>query len=124
MRIQVPELGIDLPVVAGDGTHAPLYKAVLDPFLALPGTGARSMVYAHAQNGMFGPLFHTRIGEHVVIRRRDAPALNYVIARYYPRWPINDLSVLRPLPQEQLVLVTCTTWNLSDPRQVVIANPA
>ena len=124
MRIQVPELGIDLPVVPGDGVNAPLYKAVLDPFLAQPGSGSRSMIYAHAQNGMFGPLFNTRVGEHVVIRRPDAPDLKYVIAEYHARWPINDLSVLQPLAREQLVLVTCTTWNLNDPRQVVIANPA
>jgi len=123
MRIQVPELGIDLPVVPGDGVNAPLYKAVLDPALPPPGTGARSMIYAHAQAGMFGPLFNTRVGEHVVIRRPDAPDLNYVISEYHARWPINDLSVLQPLPREQLVLVTCTSWNLNDPRQVVIADP-
>jgi len=81
------------------------------------------MIYAHAQTGMFGPLFNTRVGEHVVIRRPAAPDLNYVISEYHARWPINDLSVLQPLPREQLVLVTCTSWNLNDPRQVVIADP-
>ena len=124
MRIQVPELGIDLPVVSGDGVNAPLYKAVLDPFLAQPGSGNRSMIYAHAQNGMFGPLFNTRVGEHVVLHRPGQPDLNYVITRYYPRWLVNDLSVLQPLHEEQLVLVTCRTYNLNDPRQVVLASPA
>ena len=124
MRIQVPELGIDLPVVPGDGVNAPLYKAVLDPFLAQPGSGHRSMIYAHAQTGMFGPLFNTRVGEHVVIRRPNQPDLNYVITEYFARWPVNDLSPLKPVDQEQLVLVTCTTYNLNDPRQVVFAKPA
>lgn len=124
MRIQVPELGIDLPVVSGDGVNAPLYKAVLDPFLAQPGSGSRSMIYAHARNGMFGPLFRTRLGERVVIRRPGQPDLTYVITNYYPHWPVNDLSPLQPLAKEQLVLVTCTTYNLNDPRQVVYASPA
>ena len=124
MRIQLPELGIDLPVVAGDGVNAPLYKAVLDPFLAQPGSGSRSMIYAHARNGMFGPLFRTRLGEHVVIRRPGQADLTYVITNYYPHWPVNDLSPLQPMAKEQLVLVTCTTYNLNDPRQVVYASPA
>ena len=123
MRIQSPELGIDLPVVPGDGYNAPLYKAVLSPFLANPGSGSRSMIYAHARAGMFGPLFNTRVGEHINILRPGQPTLQYVIAQYYGHWPIDDLSVLQPLNKEQLVLVTCTTYNLNDPRQVVIANP-
>ncbi|MGI8610431.1 MAG: sortase [Candidatus Dormibacteria bacterium] len=124
MRIQVPELGIDLPVVPGDGVNAPLYKAVLDPFLAEPGAGKRSMIYAHAQTGMFGPLFNTRVGQHVIIRRPNKADLQYVITEYHPRWPVNDLSPLQAKDTEQLVLVTCTTYNLNDPRQVVFASPA
>ncbi|MHB8508095.1 MAG: sortase [Candidatus Dormibacteria bacterium] len=123
MRIQSPELGIDLPVVPGDGYNAPLFKAVLYPFLPNPGMGQRSMIYAHARPGMFGPLFNTRVGEHINILRPGQPTLHYVITQYNGHWPTTDLSVLQPLAQEQLVLVTCTTYNVNDPRQVVIADP-
>src|ERR1700716_1996470 len=69
MRVKMPELGLDLPVVAGDGVNAPLYKAVLYPWLALPGSGKRSMIYAHARNGMFGPLFRAKVGQVVEVDR-------------------------------------------------------
>jgi LPXTG-site transpeptidase (sortase) family protein len=123
MRIRIPELGIDLPVVAGDGINAPLNKAVLYPYLQLPGSGNRSMVYAHARNGMFGPLFHAQVGQRIEISQPNAPPLAYRISEYYPRWSTTDLRWLQTLPQEQLVLVTCTTYNYNDPRIVVVAVP-
>lgn len=124
MRIKLPELQVDLPVVAGDGFNAPLYKAVLYPWLRLPGSGNRSLIYAHARTGMFGPLFRAKVGQHIEIDRPGAQPLRYVITEYYPRWPSTDLRWLEPLNQEQLVLVTCTTYNLNDPRIIVVAQPA
>lgn len=123
MRIKVAELGIDLPVIAGDGYNAPLYKAVLYPSLQLPGSGSRSMIYAHARNGMFGPLFHAQVGQHIEVDRPGAQPLRYVVTEYYPRWSITDVRWLQPLNQEQLVLVTCTTYTYNDPRIVVVAQP-
>jgi LPXTG-site transpeptidase (sortase) family protein len=124
MRIKIEDLGVDLPVVAGDGVDAPLNKAVLYPYLQVPGSGNRAMVYAHALNGMFAPLFHAQVGQRIEISRPGAAALTYRISEYYPRWSTTDLRWLQPLPQEQLVLVTCTTYNDNDPRIVVVASPA
>lgn len=124
MRIKLPELQVDLPVVAGNGVDAPLYKAVLYPKLQLPGSGNRSLIYAHARTGMFGPLFHAKVGQHIEIDSPGAQPLRYVITEYYPHWSSTDLRWLAPLKQEQLVLVTCTTYNLNDPRIIVVAQPA
>ena len=123
MRIKLPELQIDLPVVAGDGVDAPLYKAVLYPLLQLPGSGNRSLIYAHARRGMFGPLFQAKVGQHIEVDRPGAPPLRYLVTEYYPRWSSTDLRWLQPLNQEQLVLVTCTTYNDNDPRIIVVAQP-
>ncbi len=124
VRIDVPELRIDLPVVEGDGFNAPLYQAAHYPGMPWPGEGGRSVIYAHARAGMFGPLFGARVGEHVDITRPGGPALHYVIREYYPRWPITDLRWLRPGDHEEVVLVTCTTYNYNDPRIVAVAEPA
>lgn len=123
LRIQLPQLGINLPIVEGDGYNAPLYKAAHYPGTAWPGEDARSVIYAHARVGMFGPLFSAKVGDQVVIDRPDGPPLDYVIRQYYPKWPITNTSILQPLNQTELVLITCTTYNYDDPRIVAVAFP-
>jgi LPXTG-site transpeptidase (sortase) family protein len=122
LRITVQELGIDLPIVEGDGYDAPLYQAAHYPGLPWPGEGSRSVIYAHARKGMFGPLFQARTGQHIQIAGPDG-ARRYVVTEYYPRWPITDLRWLRPAEHEELVLITCTTYNYNDPRIIVVAEP-
>lgn len=126
VKVVLPELGIDLPVVPGDGFNAPLFKAAQmpGPRLKLPGQGGRSMLYAHARTGMFGPLFQARVGQKVDVTLADGRVLHYTIKEYYPRWPSTDLRWLEPLDHEQLVLLTCTTYNINDPRVVAVAEPS
>ncbi len=124
-RIKLPELGIDLEVVPGDGINAPLYKAVEYPQpMKLPGQGGRSMIYAHARTGMFGPLFNGKVGQHVDVTLADGHQLHYTIREYYARWPVNDLRWFQQADHEELILVTCTTYDPNDPRIVVVAEPS
>lgn len=123
VRVRVPELNIDLPVVEGDGYDAPLYKAAHYPGMPWPGEGGRSLIYAHARPGMFGPLFSARVGQHVQVVNSAGSARKYVITEYYPRWPITDLKWLRMADHEELVLLTCTTYNYNDPRIVAVGEP-
>lgn len=123
LRIQLPQLGINLPIVEGDGYNAPLYEAAHYPGSAWPGDPARSIIYAHARTGMFGPLFSAKVGDQVVIDRPGGAPLDYVIKQYYPSWPITNTSILQPLNQDELVLITCTTYNYNDPRIVAVAMP-
>lgn len=122
-RVKVPEVGINLPIVAGDGITAPLYKAVEVPTLKLPGEGGRSMIYAHARAGMFAALANVRVGGHIEVDRPGLPALHYTIRTFNPRWPSKDLSILQPANHEELILLTCTTYNANDPRVVAVATP-
>lgn len=122
-HIKVPELGIDLEIVQGDGINAPLYKAAHYPSLPWPGEGGRSLIYAHARVGMFGPLWAAHVGQEVDVTTTDGHQLKYTITQYFPRWPDTDLSILQNVNHEELVLLTCTSWNLSDPRVVAIATP-
>jgi LPXTG-site transpeptidase (sortase) family protein len=123
LRVKVPEVGIDLPLVEGDGYNAPLYKAAHYPGTSWPGQGGRTVIYAHARVGMFGPLFGARVGEHIEISAPDGSVRRYVITQYFPHWPVTDLSWLRPGDHEEVVLVTCTTYNYNDPRIIVVAEP-
>jgi sortase (surface protein transpeptidase) len=120
----MPELAIDLEIVPGDGQTAPLYKAALEPGMAPPGTGKRSMVYAHARNGMFGPLLlRGKVGQAIEIDRAGATPLHYVIREYYPRWSSTDTRWLDPAAHEELILETCTSYNPNDPRIIAVAEP-
>ena len=123
LRVKVAELGIDLPVVQGDGWTVPLFTAALYPGMKQPGQGDRSLLYAHAQTGMFGPLLSRgAVGQHVEVDRPGQPALHYQITTY-TRVPPSDGQWLRSTGHEQVVLLTCTTYQPNDPRVIAVADP-
>ena len=127
-RIRMPSLNIDLPLVQGDGLNVPYYKAAHYPTMPWPGEGQRSFVYAHAQYGppiMFGPLLNNgKTGIDVYVDRPARSELHFVIQQFYPAWPISDTRWLQPADHEELILMTCTSWNSSDPRVIAVAEPA
>jgi LPXTG-site transpeptidase (sortase) family protein len=123
MRVKVPEVGINLPIVEGDGYNAPLFEAVHYPGTKWPGEGGRSVFYAHARTGMFGPLFGARVGQHIQIAGPDGSVRTYAISQYFRRWPVTDLSWLRPTDHEEVVLITCTTYSYNDPRIIAVGEP-
>ena len=122
-RIKIDELHVDLPVVPGDGHNAPLFMAAVVPTLKWPGEGGRSMVYAHARDGMFGPLFHAAVGQHVEWTQTDGTVLHYIAKQVFLRWPATDTVWLQPADHEQMILETCTTYNANDPRIIVVTEP-
>ena len=127
-RVSLPQLKVDLPLVQGDGLNVPYFKAAHYPTTAWPGDGGRSFVYAHAQYGppiMFGPLLAAgRTGLDVYVTRPHQARLHYVIQQYYPAWPMSDLRWLQPTDHEELILMTCTSWNSADPRVIAVAELA
>lgn len=125
-RVKVAELGIDLPVVEGDGWTVALYQAAHYPGMKLPGEGGRSMLYAHAQAGMFGPLLHPggKVGQHVEVDRPGHQPLRYVITQFFASWPPSDVRYLQPADHEELVLLTCTSFDPNGPRVLAVAEPA
>ena len=122
-RVVSSDLKIDLPIVPGDGWTVPLYRAAAYPGMPLPGQGGRSFIYAHAQTGMFGPLLHASVGQRVDIVTPKGTTLHYVIRQYFPKWPPGDTRYLQPADHDELVLLTCTTYNANDPRILAVAEP-
>jgi sortase (surface protein transpeptidase) len=60
-RVVVPALKIDLPIVkpvGGSNTYPQCNVAMYIKELHQPGQGGATYLYAHARDGMFGPIYH------------------------------------------------------------------
>ncbi|HEV2249927.1 MAG TPA: sortase [Candidatus Limnocylindria bacterium] len=129
-RIQIPRLGIDLPIAEGDVVRdidqqkTPEGSAFHLPGTSIPGLGGNTYLYAHARTGMFLSLWNARPGDEVFISTPDLRALKYVISEVHPRVAPDDVSWVQPTNGERLTLQTSTGPKASDPRFVAIAVPA
>ncbi len=129
-RIQIPRLGIDLPVAEGDIVRdieqqkTPENFAFHFPGSAIPGQGSNTYLYAHARTGMFLTLWNARPGDEVFISTPDLKLLKYVILEVHPRVAHDDLSWVEPTASERLTMQTSTGPNPNDPRYVAVAVPA
>ncbi len=122
-RVTVPSLGIDLPVVEGDGVDAPMDLAAHYPGTSWPGGGSNIYLYAHARKSMFQNLWNAQLGDLVYVDLVDGSQRVYQVSKIEPDIAWDDLSVLDPTPTEQLTLQTCTGTHDTDPRFLVIATP-
>jgi LPXTG-site transpeptidase (sortase) family protein len=112
-----------MPIVEGDGVDAPLGKVAHYPGTSWPGGGSNIYLYAHARDGMFITLWNAHIGDEVVLTLVDGSQRRYVVSKILPGVPWNDMSVLDPTPTEQLSLQTCTSYQMTAPRFMVLAVP-
>ena len=122
-RIRIPRLGIDLPIVEGDGIDAPLDKAAHYPGTAWPGGGSNIYIYGHAREGLFIELWNARRGDEVILEAKDGATWSYEVTEVRPRTPYDAVELLEPTPTEQLTLQTSTSNTATAPRFVVIALP-
>ena len=122
-RIVIARLGIDLPIVEGDGVDAPLYKVAHYPGTAWPGGGSNIYLYGHARDGMFLSLWNAKLGDQVVLDLANGSQRTYVVSKIMPKVAWDDMALLAPTPHEQLTLQTCTSYEQTAPRFVVIAVP-
>ena len=123
-RIQIDRLGIDLPIVDGDGIDAPLGKAAHYPGTGWPDGGTNIYIYAHARTGMFLALWDIAVGDQVVLTLVDGTERTYVVGAVIPEVPWDALLYLDPTPTEQLTLQTSTSYHATSPRFIAIAYPA
>lgn len=121
VRITIPTLGIDLPVVSserdvpGNPRGYPLcdvaqYWTEFD----LPGAPGTTWIYAHAQPGMFLPLFEVAertagsglLGKTVSLQLRDGRLLHYRISNVKEHAIDREISIAPSRKQHRLVLQT------------------
>lgn len=122
-RIRIPRVGIDLPIVEGDGIDAPIGKAAHFPGSGWPGGGTNIYIYGHARKGMFLPLWKAEVGDIVTLDLAGGGERSYAIVRVLPKVPWNATTYLAATPDEILTLQTSTSYYASAPRFVVIAEP-
>jgi hypothetical protein len=70
-RVVVDALGIDLPVIRPKGsssTYPACNVAMYIQELGQPGSGRATYIYAHARDGMFGPIY-----ERAILKRQGGP---------------------------------------------------
>jgi len=123
VRIEVPRLGIDLPIVEGDGVSAPEAAAAHYPGTAWPGAGSNTYLYAHAREGLFLSLWEAVEGDRILLTLADGGTACFEVDRIDPALPWNDLSVLLPTDHERLTLQTSTSYTPTAPRFLVVALP-
>ena len=122
-RIRIARLGIDLPIIQGDGIDAPIGKVAHYPASAWPRSGSNIYLYAHARDGAFLALWNARIDDRVQLDLADGTSRVYRVTRVLPRVPCNAMQYVSPTPTEQLTLQTCTAYEADAPRFLVIAVP-
>jgi hypothetical protein len=126
VRIRIPSLGIDLPVVRSErrvpgGTpgYPACDVALWWELFDLPGKPGVAWIMAHAQQGMFLPLLESAQrhgarslrGRRVEVQLRDGRLLVYRTFRVRPRNPNSDLSLAdagRRRGEHRLILQTST----------------
>jgi LPXTG-site transpeptidase (sortase) family protein len=121
--IEMPVLGIALPLSKGDGsvTNIPLWKALVYPGTAWPGKPGNSYIYAHAQWGMFANLLYARLGDTAYIHDYSTGRITtFHVSRVVGQIPYDDGTWLHfQATRPTLTLQTCMDWNSTGNRFVV-----
>jgi LPXTG-site transpeptidase (sortase) family protein len=123
LDVRIPRLGVDAPIVEGDGTDVPADAVAHHPGTAWPGEGSNSYLYGHARDGLFRELWQVRTGDLVEVRLAGGGLARYRVSQIRPLVAWDDLSVLQPTDGERLTLQTCLWYDRTSPRFVVIAEP-
>ena len=138
-RVVIRELGIDLPIVKQPDPSYPSCNVAMyyqATGLGQPGSGKSIYLYAHARDGMFGPLYErailkrdggskTLLGLSVDVYTSDDQRFVYTITGVRPNVKADSHFLDGPLAvkAETLWLQTSTGPNASYPKLQVVAKP-
>jgi hypothetical protein len=127
IRVRVPSLGIDLPVLqpkAGETFPLCDVSEFLTSF-GRPGGSGVTVLYAHARPGMFGPLLHTElvggnfVGREILIDTADGLLYHYKVVKAYTHQLSFDL--LGKAPLSDILLQTSETDSATGTKLMVLA---
>ena len=120
--IRMDRLGIDLPLVEGDGYDVADEVASHYAGTAWPGEGSNTFVYAHAREGQFLELWQVRRGDHIEVDMADGSVATYEVSEIKPVVAWDALEYLAATDTEILTLQTCLTYEDTAPRFIVRAD--
>ncbi len=138
VRVRVPSLGIDLPVMssARRSAWAPAGYPACDVALAwtvfdLPGAPGTTWILAHAQSGMFLPLLMTSnatdgrglLDRKVTLQLRDGRLLTYRTFKVRQRATTRDTRIAKAgrKDDEQRLILQTSTGSGDDPKLQIAA---
>ncbi|HET7030068.1 MAG TPA: sortase [Candidatus Limnocylindrales bacterium] len=137
-RVVIEALDIDLAIVPQPSGYPWCNVAMYlkDTRLGQPGSGKSVYLYAHARDGMFGPLYErVTLGRHggaksltgmvVAVYTSDDHLYEYQVTRVYPRVPADTHFLDRAfaVTSETLWLQTSTGHGGELPKLQVVAKP-
>jgi sortase A len=118
-RIQIPSIGIDAPVVQGDGWEQ--LKKGVGQHIGTVNPGEKGNVVLSAHNDIFGEIFRyldqLNPGDEIVLHTSQR-AYVYVITRTNVVEP-TDVSVMDATVESTVTLISCYPYLIDDQRIVV-----
>lgn len=122
IRIQVPAIGVDAPVVQGDGWEQ-LKKGVAQ-HLGTPDPGQAGNIVLSGHNDIFGEVFRDldqlQAGDEITLHTAGK-TYTYVITGSKIVKP-TDVNVMDPTRHPSLTLISCYPYRVDDKRIVVFAD--
>lgn len=123
-RIVIPAIGVDAPVVEGDGWEELKMGAGHRIGSANPGERGNMVISGH--NDVYGEIFRhleeLAMGDEVIVYAGDTPHRYLVVAKMVV--DPGEVSLLEPTPNATLTLITCHPYMIDTHRLVVIAELA
>ena len=120
-NLRVRRLGIDLPIVEGNGWDVEEGTVAHYPDTAWPGEGSNTYVYSHAREGNFLELWDVRTGDLVEVDMADGTVAEYEVSEIHPLVEYDAFEYLEGTDREILTMQTCLDYADTSPRFVVIA---
>jgi sortase A len=123
-RIVIPAIGVDAPVVEGDGWEE--LKMGAGHHIGSANPGERSNMVISGHDDVYGEIFRNledlNIGDEVIVYAGDTP-YHYVAVGKRIVEP-DEVSLLEPTPNATVTLITCYPYLIDTHRLVVIAELA
>ncbi len=120
LRIRIPAIGVDAPVVQGDGWEQ-LQKGVAQ-HLGTANPGERSNMVLSAHNDIYGEIFRhldrLQQGDEIIVHTQTRETVYHVA--YWRIVPPTEVSVMEPTPESIVTLISCYPYLVNTDRIVVV----
>jgi sortase A len=121
IQLQIPAIGVDAPIVQGDGWEQ-LKKGVAQ-HLGTANPGQPGNVVLSAHNDIYGQIFRRldalSPGDEVIVRTQTQ-TFTYRVVNWHTVGP-TDVSVMDQTPESIVTLISCYPYLVNTERIVVIA---
>ena len=122
VRIQIPAIGVDAPVVQGDGWEQ--LKKGVGQHIGTPNPGQKGNMVLSAHDDVFGEIFREldklKEGDQVIIFNNQR-AFTYVVSRSQIVEP-TQVEVMAPTQEPVVTLISCYPYMVNNKRIVITAS--